>query len=221
MLSIPHVKRVIFSCLIFIVFAASLIAQGGVHLRKYITELDTAKNLDELKKAEQNFFKLIQEGKRVRQAYYYAALGNILIAFKSNPKDVDEYCSKAENYLKKLDSIAPDNSEIMVLFAMDAAAKINTDPARRLAKFGAAANKYSDRALVLNDNNPRAHLIKARTVMNTPPKLGGGPKFALKHYEKAVQRYKTFEPLSDTEPNWGEAMAKKELEECKEKLKSK
>ena len=57
--------------------------------------------------------------------------------------------------------------------------------------------------------------------MIIPPKLGGGPKFAIKHYQKALEKYKTFEPLDDLEPNWGEKEAKKELEECKSKLKMK
>lgn len=221
MLSSPLNKRTIFSSVFIFAFIAVSMGQGGMQLRKYISDLDSAKTVDELKKAEQNFVKLIQEGKKVRQSYYYAALGNILIAFKSEPKDVDEYCSKADGYLHKLDSMSPDNSEIMVLFAMQAAAKINTDPVKRSTKFGAAANKYSERALMLNANNPRAHLIKARTVLSAPSKLGGGPKFAIKHYEKAVEKFKTFEPLSDTEPNWGEEMAKRELQDCKIKLNSK
>ena len=56
------------------------------------------------------------------------------------------------------------------------------------------------------------------TVMNAPPKLGGGPKFAMKYYQKALDKYKTYKPLADTEPDWGKEMAQKEYEECKSKL---
>ncbi len=216
-----HKRSIVYCIVLSIVFATSVFAQGGMQLRRYITDLDSAKTLDELKKSEKNFVKLITEGKKVRESYYYAALSNILIAFKSEPNDIDEYCVKADAFLKKLDSISPNNSEIMVLFAMNSAAKITADPVKRSAKFGASANKYSERAIMLNGNNPRAHLIKARTVMSAPPKLGGGPKFAVKHYEKAIEKFKEFEPLAETEPNWGEAMAKRELKDCKSKLSAK
>ena len=196
-------------------------AQGGMQLRKYITVLDSAKGVDELKKAEQNFVKLIADNKKIRQSLYYAALSNIFIAFECEVNEIDEYCTKADNYIKKLDSITPANSELEVLKAMNAGAKIRVDPKLRQTKFGAIANKFSEAALGLNNNNPRAHLIKAKTVMNAPAKIGGGPKFAIKHYEKAIEKYKTFKPLDDTEPDWGLAMAKKELQECKEKLKVK
>lgn len=195
-------------------------SQGGMQLRKYITVLDSAKGVDELKKAEQNFVKLIAENKKTRQSLYYAALSNIFISFECQTNEIDEYCTKADNYIKKLDSLTPANSELEVLKAMSAAARIKVDPDTRRTKYGGLANKFSEAAIALNNNNPRAHLIKAKTVMNAPAKIGGGPKFALKHYEKAVEKYKTFKPLDDTEPDWGYAMAKKELAECKEKLKT-
>jgi hypothetical protein len=80
---------------------------------------------------------------------------------------------------------------------------------------------HSDRATSINPENPRAWLIKAKTVMNAPPKVGGGPKFAMKYYQKAVDKYKTYKPLTDTEPDWGKEMAQREYNECKEKLGAK
>lgn len=220
MIRIPILLKHIFCFVLVCLFAGDILAQGGLQLRKNIDELNAAKSLEALKKSERNFAEMIAEGKKVKQAYYYAALSSILVAFDSEPGDVDDYCSKADNYLKKLDSLSPDNSEIVVLFAMNASAKIKADPKVRQAKFGPMANKFSERALMLNAENPRAHLIKAKTVYNSPAKVGGGPKYAIKHYEKALEKFKIFKPLADTEPDWGEEMAKKELAECKEKLKT-
>lgn len=220
MIRIPFLLKCIFCLFLIYIPNKEILAQGGIQLRKNIDELNSAKNLESLKKAEKNFAEMIAEGKKVKQAYYYAALSSILVAFESEPGEVDDYCSKADNYLKKLDSLSPDNSEIVVLFAMNASAKIKADPKTRQAKFGPMANKFSERALMLNSENPRAHLVKAKTVYNSPAKVGGGPKYAIKHYEKALEKFKTFKPLADTEPDWGEDMAKKELAECKEKLKN-
>jgi hypothetical protein len=195
-------------------FTNSAISQT---LKKSIAQLESAKTVDELLASEQNFLKLISERKKLHQAYYYGALNNLYLAFADTLR-TDDYCARADKFLFQLDSLAPNNSEAYVLMAMSAAAKINVDRERRQMKYGTLANKHSDRATSINPENPRAWLIKAKTVMNVPPKLGGGPKFALKYYQKSVDKYKTYKPLSDTEPNWGKEMAQKEFEECKSKL---
>ena len=186
-------------------------------LRKSISQLESAKTVDELLASEQNFIKLINEKKKLHEAYYYGALNNLYLAFTDSLR-TDDYCARADRFLFQLDSLAPNNSEAYVLMAMSAGAKISVDKERRQLKYGPLANKHSDRATSINPENPRAWLIKAKTVMNAPPKLGGGPKFAMKYYQKAVDKYKTYKPLTDTEPDWGKEMAQKEFEECKAKL---
>lgn len=206
---------------IFSIGISGLNAQTDKQFRKFINELDTAKSIKSLKGAEANFTKLIAENKRIEQSLYYGTLANLFLAFECDIIEIEDYCRRADMYLKKLDSLSPDNSEIQVLFSMSAAAKIRVDPSGRNAKLGAVANKYAERAIALNGNNPRAFLIKAKTVLNAPPKLGGGPKFAIKFYEKAIEKYKSYKPLSNTEPDWGLDMAKKELQECKDITKGK
>jgi hypothetical protein len=200
----------------FLICGTSQFAQT---LKKSIQQLESAKTTDELLSAEQNFTKMIGEGKKLHEAYYYSSLANLFLAF-TDTFHTDDYCRKADKYLHQLDSLSPNNSEVYVLLAMCAGAKISVNPGERQLKLGTLANKHSDRATTINPENPRAWLIKAKTVMQVPPKLGGGPKYALKYYQKAVDKYKTFKPLSDTEPNWGEEMAKKEFEACKDKLKT-
>lgn len=206
-------KLVVVCC----VFTTPLFSQN---LKKSITQLESAKTVDELLASEQNFLKLISEKKKLHEAYYYGALNNLWLAFADTLR-ADDYCARADKFLHHLDSLAPNNSEAYVLMAMSAGARLIVDKAGRQIKYGTLANKHSDRATSINPENPRAWLIKAKTVMNAPPKLGGGPKFAMKYYQKAVDKYKTFKPLTDTEPDWGKEMAQKEYNECKEKLSSK
>ncbi len=202
------------SAVLLCLFTGSVFSQN---LKKSISQLEAAKTVDELLASEQNFLKLISEKKKLHEAYYYGALNNLYLAFTDSLR-IDDYCARADKFLHQLDSMAPNNSEAYVLMAMSSGAKINVDRATRQIKFGPLANKQSDRATSINPENPRAWLIKAKTVMNVPPKLGGGPKFALKYYQKSVEKYKTYKPLTDTEPDWGKEMAQKELEECKAKL---
>lgn len=202
-----------FLLLTFFVWCGVINAQT---LKKSISQLESAKTVDELLASEQNFLKFINEKKKLHEAYYYGALNNLYLAFTDSLR-ADDYCARADKFLFQLDSLAPNNSEAYVLMAMSAGAKISVD-SRRQIKLGPVANKHCDRATSINPENPRAWLIKAKTVMNAPPKLGGGPKFAMKYYQKAVDKYKTYKPLTDTEPNWGKEMAQKEYEDCKSKV---
>jgi hypothetical protein len=161
---------------------------------------------------------MIDEGRKLHEAYYYGSLANLFLAF-IDTIHTDDYCRRADKYLHKLDSMSPNNSEVYVLLAMSAGAKIPVNRQERQMKLGTVANKHCDRAMSINPENPRAYLVKAKTVMQAPQKLGGGPKHALKYYQKALDKYKTFKPLDDVQPNWGEEMAKEELELCKAKLK--
>lgn len=206
--------------LIFVFSLATLLtfSQSDKQFKRWIKELDTVQTMSSLQRIEQGLTGMVKEEKKLKQSLYYASLANLLMAIKSGTTEVDDYCRRADLYLKKLDSLSPNNSEIHVLLSMSAGIKIGVDPSTRQTKFGALANKHAERAIALNSNNPRAYLIKAKTVMNAPPKLGGGPKFALKFYEKSLEKFKSFKPLDDTEPDWGEAMAKTELADCKSKL---
>ena len=138
-------------------------------LKKSISQLESAKTVDELLVSEQNFLKFINEKKKLHEAYYYGALNNLYLAFVDTLR-TDDYCARADKFLHQLDSMAPNNSEAYVLMAMSAGAKINVDKLGRQIKFGPLANKHSDRATTINPENPRAWLIKAKTVMNAPPK---------------------------------------------------
>ncbi|MBP7809830.1 MAG: hypothetical protein KA163_11095 [Bacteroidia bacterium] len=202
---------------LFVVLTLITTAVFSQSMRKSIQQLESAKTVDEYLAAEQNFNKFIADKKKLHEAYYYGALTNLYLAFTDTLR-TDDYCARADKFLHQLDSMAPNNSEAYVLMAMSSGAKITVDRAGRQIKFGPLANKQSDRATSINPENPRAWLIKAKTVMNTPAKLGGGPKFALKYYQKSVDKYRTFKPLTDTEPNWGAEMAKKEFEDCKKML---
>jgi len=79
-------------------------------------------------------------------------------------------------FSRKADSLSKNNSEVMVLKSMIAAARINVNKMQRGQKFGLLASKYAAEAIKLNDANPRAHFVKAKAILNTPIAFGGGKK---------------------------------------------
>lgn len=211
--------KLLITTLICAVFCFNSFSQNA-SLKKYIAQLDSASSFTEIEKVNAELEKLLSQNKKW-QNYYYAAFSNILLAFESKGKDIDVFCKKADEQLIKADSLNKNNSEITVLTAMSAAAKINADAAGRGMKFGSLANKLSDKAISQNPNNPRAYLMKAKSLVNTPAVAGGGYLPAKKNYETSLEKYKAFKSSSDIDPNWGSTMAKKELQECNLKLKTK
>jgi hypothetical protein len=121
---------------VFCFFTLPLFSQS---LKKSISQLESAKTVDELLASEQNFLKLISEKKKLHEAYYYGALNNLYLAFQDTLR-IDDYCARADKFLHQLDSMAPNNSEAYVLMAMSAGAKIIVDKSGRQLKYGTLAN---------------------------------------------------------------------------------
>jgi hypothetical protein len=191
--------------------------QSDKQFLKNIAELDSEKSVSDLKRLNSEFEKYLQGNPKQWQAYYYSALTAILIAFESHDPEISSLCNKANTYIKKADSLSSDNSELTVLRAMSSAAMIYSDKKKNAIKFGTQANKYADKAIKLNPENPRAYLLKAKAQMHVPVKMGGGFNSAISYYEKAILKFKSFKPQAALDPVWGLYIARKELNEAKQK----
>ena len=181
-------------------------------LKKDVSLFESAKTASDFIYAANCFEKLAMTEKKEWLAFYYAGLCNVLAAFEKQNKDIDTYCDKAEGFSRKADSLSKNNSEVMVLKSMIAAARINVNKAQRGQKYGAMATKFAMEAVKLNDGNPRAHFVKAKAILNTPPALGGGEKKAKPVFELALEKaQKILKDGSIFFPTWGRAEAEQEL----------
>src|SRR5687768_17583750 len=88
-----------FLFLTFFICSTSINAQA---LKKSIQQLESAKTAEELLTCDQNFARMIDEGKKLHEAYYYGALSNLFLAF-TDTFHTDDYCRKADKYLHQLD----------------------------------------------------------------------------------------------------------------------
>ena len=169
-------------------------------------------------KSNTNFLKLEKEFERIANfekndwlPFYYAAMCNVLVALKKNNQTVVEYCSRADYYCSKADSLSKNNSEIYVLKSMIAAARLLSAKPNQRQKYGTLAAKFANEAIKLDDKNPRAYLLKGRTILNTPETFGGGSKKAKPIFEKALEKFKIFNPETSFHPNWGQNEILEEL----------
>ncbi len=183
-------------------------------MKKQIVFLDSAKTKDQYLKISAGFERLAKLNKTDWLPNYYAAIGYIHVAFETEGEGIDKYCDAADKLIDRADSLSKKNSEIEVIKAMCATARIMVDPMARGFQFGKISYDLTNEAIALNPENPRIYFNKGQMLYYTPETFGGGSKKAKPFLEKAVAKYKTFKPESDIHPNWGKATAEKLLNQC-------
>ena len=130
---------------------------------------------------------------------------------------IDTYCDKAEGFLKKADSLSPNNSEIYTLKAQIASARISVSPMTRGQKYGTMAGEIREQAKKMDPTNPRPYFLEGTGFYYTPPMFGGGKDKAKPSFERALTLFDTFKPASSIAPHWGRKGTERFLKLCDEK----
>ncbi|MFZ1528500.1 MAG: hypothetical protein WAT19_07115 [Ferruginibacter sp.] len=209
--------------LLFTAFAAccfSSFAQSEKYMnamKANITAMDTAfKNPANLLSLANSFERIANAEKQQWLPYYYAALLQVNHGFMSGDMSgMDPVADKAEVLLNKADSLSPANSEISVVKAMIATARMVVNPMQRYMEFGPVIDAQLEKAKQLDPTNPRPYYYKAENLKNTPEQFGGGCATALPELQKAKERFDLFKPASELHPNWGLSRTEMLIKECK------
>lgn len=188
-------------------------------MKKSLTALDSVKKNEQYQGVANEFERIANAEKKEWLPNYYAAFCYIMLAFDAPTDKIDSYCDKADAFLRKADSISPKNSEVFVLKAMVASARIGVNPMARGMQYGMESGSAIEKAISYDPKNPRAFLQKGTSAFFTPEMYGGGAKAAKPDLEKAVEYFKTFKPASEIHPGWGKARATELLRQCNEEKK--
>ena len=147
---------------------------------------------------------------------YWVAYCYIQDSFKkTDPAERDQILDVAEKYLNQAAENAGDkNSEIEVLKASFASARLSIDGPNRYQEYG---EKFQ-RALLLagkyDPQNPRISYLEGTNAFYTPEAFGGGKKLAKPHFEKALDKFNNFTPETAYNPNWGKVESEYFLSQC-------
>ncbi|MGQ0827493.1 MAG: hypothetical protein ACT4ON_03755 [Bacteroidota bacterium] len=185
-------------------------------MEKNIVFIDTIRGIESLQKLANTFEQLSELEKSEWLPLYYTAYCYVTMAQGSKGNTIDIYCDKAEIFINKADLLSPNNSEIYVIKAQIAAARINVNIAKRGAKFGQQSTAMLTKAKTLDATNPRPWLVQGQSKFYTPPAFGGGKQKAKPAFEKALELYETFKPANTIHPNWGKRVAVYFLKKCNE-----
>lgn len=181
-------------------------------MKEKIALLDSSKDVNTLKDISAAFERIGDAEKTQWLPYYYAALslinaGNFI--YVSNPSNADELqkidplAERAEQLIDKADALNQNNSEIYTAKKMTATLRMMVDPMNRYMQYGAKAQQALETAKQLNPENPRIYLLEGEDKFFTPEQYGGSKTEAKKLFEEALQKYDSFKPASDIDPNWG------------------
>jgi hypothetical protein len=186
-------------------------------MEKNIATLDTTRDAAALQNLANNFERIASAEKSEWLPNYYTAYCYCNMTYSVKGDQIDVYCDKAESFLKKCDSINPNNSEIYTLKAQIASARIGVNPMSRGQKFGTLSAELREKAKELDKTNPRPYYLEGTAYFYTPPMFGGGKDKAKPAFEKALKLYDTFKPASSISPNWGKRSTEYFLKKCDEK----
>jgi hypothetical protein len=147
---------------------------------------------------------------------YYLTLINTLEAFSSkDKKEMKVLIERAQMAQDKMNSVLPDDPEVLVLQAMIHTAWIMYDPmvnGRQLS--GVVLNIYK-MAEDIAPNNPRVVLNKAEFEIGMAQYLGHNTKAMCAKITKSIELFANFKPETSFHPNWGLDRAEEALQKCK------
>jgi len=172
-------------------------------MKNNVAQMDTARSKSHVQKITNNFERIAGAEKKEWLPQYYTALGYIKLAYEESGEAVDVFCDKAEMFVKAAEELKKDNDEIIVLKAMIASARISVNPMVRGQQYAALSASLLEKAKKINPENPRAYLQQGLGIYFTPEMFGGGKAKAKPIIEAANEKFKTFKPKADLEPNWG------------------
>lgn len=147
---------------------------------------------------------------------YYAAYSKLVLSFmEQDATKKDAYIDDADSYIAQAATLyGKESSEIDVLKAWAATARISVKPQERWMKYGKTFTENLEAAKKLNPDNPRIYYLKGTNVFFTPKAFGGGKKAAKEYFEKAKPLFEKETPDDITNPYWGKGANAYFLGQC-------
>lgn len=209
-------KKIIIVCLLATqVLAATAqsekyYAAMGATLQQY----GAAKTAEELSAVAAKFERIAESEKTQWLPYYYAALIKVNSTWQAANEDKDKIADEAQALISKAEAIDKNNSEIFVVKAMIATAKMMVNPMERWQQYGGIFTENIAKAKAADTTNPRPYMMEAMSKKNTPEAFGGGCKVAKPIADKANELFAAFKPASQLHPNWGKEILEGQMKGC-------
>jgi hypothetical protein len=139
---------------------------------------------------------------------YYLAYTQVQLAMKAFERGNGDVCEThalaAEDQLRQVKALAPENSEVLTLEGYVHLIRIWSDPMNNGPRLSPVAIGLFQRAMAMDEANPRPTMLLGMLTLYMPDFYGGGPANALPLLEKAAGQFATAPEEPSLAPGWGE-----------------
>lgn len=185
----------------------TLLANNGLgkQLKHNVAVVNISEDKTELDEAAINLKKMAAENPELWQPLYYSALGYLkLFGMEETNESKDAQLDKADESIKLLLEMKPENSEVVTLHAYSLIMRLTVDPGARGMHYSGEIFDNLLKAIRLDSNNPRAHFLMGRMKIGTAQFMGTGYGDACQNLKKANQIFENEEkPEDEFFPTWG------------------
>lgn len=179
-------------------------------MKEKISKIEACKTPEDFQVLANDFQRVADKEKGKWQPHYYAAFSYIqkgkVLMREGKMQDLDAVADEAQKHLNE--ALAVDkNAEVLLLQKMIYSMKMMVNPMERFMTFGAKATEQLVAAEKLDSSNPRIALIKAEDIYFTPEQYGGSKTKGIELFKQALEKYNSYKPKTDLDPNWGKSEA--------------
>jgi hypothetical protein len=207
-------KKLLMAVTLFVTLGLNAQTKYESAMQNGLAKMKESKTADEMN-ATASFFERVADAEKTQWLpYYYAARNYTIAAFMNPAADKDKTAEKVNALIAKAEAIEKSNAEIFCLKQQVAVMQLTVDPMSRWQSYGAIASEAIAKAKAIEPNNPRPYLLEGQYLMNVPEAFGGGKAVAKKLFEKSVELFGNYKPVSALHPSWGKEQAGQLLAAC-------
>lgn len=147
---------------------------------------------------------------------YYIALINTIQAFGSkDKKEMKLQIESAQKAQDVINTLAPNDAEVLVMQAMIHTASIVYDPMTNGQQLSGTVIEIYNKAALIAPNNPRVVYNKAQFEIGMAQYFGSDTKPMCEQIAKSIELFANFKPETPFHPTWGLDRAEEALQNCK------
>ncbi len=184
------------------------------HMEAALHQYRAAQTTEELQNVANKFQTIGLAAEDQWLPYYYAAIAYVDMAFRSESSKCDPLLDQAQENLDKAMKLTADEPENLILQGYLYQGRIQVNPMTRGRKYAGMAEECFQKAMAMDQNNPRVYFLMGMNKFNTPKAFGGGPDRAKPLFEKAEEKFASFVPENPLYPEWGKEINDTMLKKC-------
>ncbi|MDE2727851.1 MAG: tetratricopeptide repeat protein [Gemmatimonadota bacterium] len=179
----------------------SLLIQVRTQMHKANSLFETGK----LAEARATFERILPMAEKPWLIHYYIALADRYLSqhyYESDTDLANRHLDAGIDQLATSIELKENFAEAHALQSSLYGMKIALSPWKGMI-LGPRSKNAMDRAVKSDPDNPRVLLLSGISALETPPMFGGSSKEARELLLRSVDRFETYQPVSEVHPSWG------------------